>query len=209
MSAYDLLLFLPAAILMAIPMGPSNFLCFSNALNHGAVPAGVAGLGRVAGFGLLIVLAAFGLGAVLAKGAWLLIAIKWFGVAYLAWLGWRLWRAPTPDLEAARAGGGTAPRVSTWVLMRREFTTAIVNPKAILYFTAAFPQFIGHADDFTTRFLILGLEYLFFEYLVLWLYAALGSGLGRSGLLTGLRSWINRVTGISFFGFAGWMASSG
>ncbi|CCG07399.1 LysE family translocator [Pararhodospirillum photometricum] len=206
MSVYDMLLFLPAAILMAIPLGPSNFLSFSNALQHGAVPAGIAGLARIAGFGLLIVITAFGLGAVLAEAAWLLIGIKWFGVAYLAWLGWRLLRAPAPDLAAARR---TRASVPLRTLMRQEFTTALANPKAILYFTAAFPQFIGHADNFTLRFLVMGAIYLVCEYAALWGYALIGSGLGHSGVLDRAKAWVNRVTGISFFGFAGWMASSG
>ena len=87
-----------------------------------------------------------------------------------------------------------------------EFTTAIANPKAILYFTAAFPQFIGDASNFTERFLILGAIFLVCEYLVLWGYALAGGGLASTGLLAGVRQWINKATGATFIGFAGLMA---
>ncbi|MCF8482672.1 MAG: LysE family translocator [Rhodospirillum sp.] len=209
MSVHEILLFIPAAFLMAVPFGPSNFLVFTNGLRHGSAPAGAAGFARITAFALLIVITAIGLGAALAEAAWLLLAIKWFGICYLAYLGLRIWRSPPPDLAAARALGRSSRSVSVWALARMEFTTALANPKAILYFTAAFPQFIGHAENFIERFLTMGGVFLVCEYLVLWGYALAGGGLGRAGWLDGVQGWINRITGASFIGFAGWMASRG
>ncbi|MGB0695085.1 MAG: LysE family translocator [Rhodospirillaceae bacterium] len=210
MSFTEILLFIPAAVLMALPFGPSNFLVFSNGLRHGPVPAGMAGSARILGFGLLILLTAVGLGTALAEAAWLLVAIKWFGIAYLAWLGYGIWKAPAPDLSGRTVDPTviSTPSTSVWRLARMEFTTAIANPKAILYFTAAFPQFIGDAEDFIPRFLTMGAVFLVCEYVVLWGYALIGGGLGRSGLLNGVKGWINKVTGASFIGFAVWMAGS-
>ncbi len=207
MSAHEILLFIPAALLMAVPFGPSNFLCFSNGLRHGAVPAGTAGIARIVGFSILIGIAALGLGAALSAASWLLIGIKWFGIGYLAWLGWRIWKAPPPDLTR-RVSDGPRPKASLSALARMEFTTAIANPKAILYFTAAFPQFIGDAANFTERFLILGAVFLVCEYMVLWGYALVGGGLASSGLLDGVRRWINKITGATFLGFAGAMVAN-
>ncbi|ABC21133.1 LysE family translocator [Rhodospirillum rubrum] len=209
MTFHEILLFIPVGLLMAVPFGPSNFLVFSNGLRYGPVPAGLAGVARIVAFGLLIGITAFGLGAMLSSAAWLLIGIKWFGIAYLAWLGIRIWRTPAPDVEALRLVAGAArPQGTLRALLRMEFTTAIANPKAILYFTAAFPQFIGPAENFTERFLTMGAVFLVCEYIVLWGYGLVGAGLGRTGLLAGMRDWINKITGASFLGFAAWMASA-
>ncbi|WP_413203379.1 LysE family translocator [Rhodospirillum sp. A1_3_36] len=206
MSIHEILLFFPVALLMAAPFGPSNFLVFTNGLRHGSLPAGTAGFARISAFAILIAVTAIGLGAALSEAAWLLLVIKWFGIGYLAYLGWRIWRSPPPDLAAARTLGRSSRVVSVWSLARMEFTTALANPKAILYFTAAFPQFIGQTENFTERFLTMGAVFLVSEYLVLWGYAFAGGGLGRAGWLDWAQGWINRVTGASFIGFAGWMA---
>jgi threonine/homoserine/homoserine lactone efflux protein len=206
MSFHEILVFFPVALVLSVPFGPSNFLVFTNGLRHGPLAAGGAGLARILAFAILLVLTAIGLGAAVSQAAWLLLGIKWFGVLYLAYLGIRVWRSPPPDLVAARVAGRGGRAVPVLSLARMEFTTAIANPKAILYFTAAFPQFIGRVDDFTERFLTIGAVFLVAEYLVLWGYALVGGGLGRAGWLDWARNWINRVTGASFIGFAGWMA---
>ena len=48
-------------------------------------------MGQQLGYGLQILLVGTGLGAVLAASSIALDIIKWLGVAYLAWLGYKKW----------------------------------------------------------------------------------------------------------------------
>src|SRR3546814_14876798 len=63
--------------------------------------------------------------------------IRWIGVAYLAWLGIRQWRAAPADLT----GTSPAPKARRAVYARG-FLVSLANPKILLFYGAFFPQFV-------------------------------------------------------------------
>jgi threonine/homoserine/homoserine lactone efflux protein len=86
--------------------------------------------------------AAFGLSALIMKVQPLFEAIKWAGVAYLAYLGVQAIRsarrgeyAPLNDDDPAR----TAQNVAGW---RQGFLSNITNPKVLVFYLAVLPQFL-------------------------------------------------------------------
>ncbi len=123
--------------------------------------------------------------------------IKYIGAAYLVWIGIRLLRAPAPAMTQA-AASATPP--SLRALARQEFTVAAGNPKAILVFTAFFPQFVV-PGAYASSYLLLGVTFLVFELVAIALYALLGARMRR--LADGSRAmrWFNRVSGSMMVGF--------
>jgi threonine/homoserine/homoserine lactone efflux protein len=86
--------------------------------------------------------AAFGLSALIMKVQPLFEAIKWAGVAYLAYLGVQAIRsarrgeyAPLDGDDPAR----TAQNVAGW---RQGFLSNITNPKVLVFYLAVLPQFL-------------------------------------------------------------------
>jgi threonine/homoserine/homoserine lactone efflux protein len=86
--------------------------------------------------------AAFGLSALITKVQPLFEAIKWVGVAYLAYLGVQAIRsarrgeyAPLDGDDPARA----AQNVAGW---RQGFLSNITNPKVLVFYLAVLPQFL-------------------------------------------------------------------
>ena len=86
--------------------------------------------------------AAFGLSALIMKVQPLFEAIKWAGVAYLAYLGAQAIRsarrgeyAPLDGDDPARA----AQNVAGW---RQGFLSNITNPKVLVFYLAVLPQFL-------------------------------------------------------------------
>ena len=86
--------------------------------------------------------AAFGLSALIMKVQPLFEAIKWAGVAYLAYLGAQAIRsarrgeyAPLDGDDPARA----AQNVAGW---RQGFLSNITNPKVLIFYLAVLPQFL-------------------------------------------------------------------
>ena len=86
--------------------------------------------------------AAFGLSALVMKVQPLFEAIKWAGVAYLAYLGVQAIRsarrgeyAPLDGDDPAR----TAQNVAGW---RQGFLSNITNPKVLVFYLAVLPQFL-------------------------------------------------------------------
>tara|TARA_R110001583_G_scaffold177021_1_gene331920 strand:+ start:20385 stop:20690 length:306 start_codon:yes stop_codon:yes gene_type:complete len=79
--------------------------------------------------------------------------------------------------------------------IRAEFLTAIGNPKAILFSTALFPQFLAPNMTYGEQFLVMGITFIALEGTVLLAYGLIGGqvkGLMRSA---GHMRWLNRISG--------------
>ena len=79
--------------------------------------------------------------------------IKWFGVAYLIFLGIRTWREPASEL------GEIAPATGKLTFLRG-LGLAVINPKTVLFNAAFLPQFIGQSLHITTQLLVLSAIFL-------------------------------------------------
>ncbi|MEN0130668.1 MAG: LysE family translocator, partial [Brevundimonas sp.] len=135
--------FLAFALVLALIPGPDMLLTTSSTVARGRrigiwTLAGVTVAGAVQG-----VLAASGLGAVIAASRPAFEAIRWAGVVYLLYLGARA-------LQAALAGrqAGTVvvdervvrPRTA----LRQGFLCNITNPKVLAFNLSVLPQFVSH-----------------------------------------------------------------
>ncbi|CAN7662726.1 LysE family translocator [Variovorax paradoxus] len=198
MTLSTYLLFLPACFAINMAFGPNNLLSVTNGARHGVSPAVIAAGGRLAAFAIMIAIAGLGMGAVLVASELAFDVIKYIGAAYLVWIGVRLLRAPAPAAEAQAADAAAPP--SMRALVRQEFTVAAGNPKAILVFTAFFPQFVV-PGAYATSYLLLGTTFLLLEVVAIALYAMLGARMRR--LANGGRAmrWFNKVSGSMMVGF--------
>ena len=192
------LLFLPACFAINMAFGPNNLLSVTNGARHGVSPAVIAAGGRLAAFAIMIAVAGLGMGAVLIASELAFDVIKYIGAAYLVWIGIRLLRAPAPVAETQAPDAAAPP--SMRALVRQEFTVAAGNPKAILVFTAFFPQFVV-PGAYAASYLLLGVTFLLLEVVAIALYAMLGARMRR--LANGSRAmrWFNKVSGSMMIGF--------
>jgi threonine/homoserine/homoserine lactone efflux protein len=84
--------------------------------------------------------AAAGLSALIVRVQPLFEAIKWTGVAYLAYLGIQALRSARRGEYAPLDGlSGPAENVAGW---RQGFTSNITNPKVLVFYLAVLPQFL-------------------------------------------------------------------
>ncbi|SAK48120.1 lysine exporter protein LysE/YggA [Caballeronia hypogeia] len=198
MSLQTFSLFLPACFAINMAFGPNNVLSLSNGARDGVRASVLASLGRIVAFAIMIAIAGLGLGALLLASQTLFTVIKLAGAAYLVWIGVKLIRSG-PSLVVKEEGALRGP-VSLARLTKQEFWVAAGNPKAILVFTAFFPQFVDR-DAYATSFAILGATFLLLELVAIVIYAALGARLGS--LSRGARgfTWFNRVSGALMIGF--------
>jgi threonine/homoserine/homoserine lactone efflux protein len=190
------LLFAPACFAINMAFGPNNLLSLTNAARSGIAPAILAAAGRIVSFALMIAIAGVGLGAVLAASETVFTAVKWAGALYLIWIGIKLIRAKAPLLGD---GPALAPS-SLRKLTLQEFWVAAGNPKAILVFTAFFPQFVDQ-QAYALSFTILGLTFLAFEAFAVVVYSVIGGKLGRYLRNSRALTWFNRTSGTMMIGF--------
>jgi homoserine/homoserine lactone efflux protein len=203
MNAHQWLLFLPAAILVAASPGAGNFLALTNGVRGGLRTAIVALAGRFAAFSLMIVMVMIGVGALLRTSETTFSVLKWLGVAYLVWLGLRLWRSDA----LAMPDEGERATASLRQLMLREFTVALTNPKAMLLFTAFLPQFVAPGRSMAAQFIPLGAAYMLIEFLAATGYALAGSRIKALRLTQSGARRVNRLTGTIMLLAAGWLAT--
>jgi len=190
------LLFVPACFAINVYPGPNNMVALGNAARFGFTHAFLAALGRLPAFAVMIGLVAVGLGVVLAASETFFTVLKWVGAAYLVWLGIKMVRAPVDMAALTRA----AAREPVGRLAGREFLIAATNPKAIVTFTAFFPQFLTPGGDYVTQIALMGAAFLVFEALSIALYAYAGGHVGRLAGTAGRMRWVNRISGTALIG---------
>ncbi|OSQ39615.1 LysE family translocator [Thalassospira mesophila] len=199
MSFDTWLVFAGAAFALSMAPGPNNLMAMFNGARHGVGASATGGVGRLLAFAIMIVVTATGLGVVLAASEVAFGIIKYAGAAYLVYLGVKTWRSHVSGHDDTGGMPGDdlifQPRPNAYDLARREFLTAMGNPKAILIFTAFFPQFLNAQVPYGPQFAVMGVTFLVMEACVLLAYGLVGGqvkGFVRSARHLRL---LNRVSG--------------
>ncbi|MFC7475619.1 LysE family translocator [Dankookia sp. GCM10030260] len=147
------LLYLAAALLLAVTPGPGLFYVAARTLAGGRAEGVASSLGTGLG-GLVHVLAgSLGVSALVLASADLFTALKLAGAAYLVWLGLRTVR----DASAVLDGGPAAPAVGLRRAFREGVLVEALNPKTAAFFLAFVPQFLDPAAGHVAlQFVLLG-----------------------------------------------------
>jgi threonine/homoserine/homoserine lactone efflux protein len=138
----ELLSFASSALIIIIVPGPSVLFVISRGVALGRRAALATVLGNALGGLVMALLVAFGLGAVIARSLVIFTAIKWFGAAYLVFLGVKAFRQRT---QLSASLNVSAVVGSDWKSIQKGFIVGVTNPKLLIFFAAIFPQFV-HRD---------------------------------------------------------------
>jgi RhtB (resistance to homoserine/threonine) family protein len=197
------LIYAAAVFVLTVTPGPSVLMAVSTSVNRGFRQAVLAALGIICAIVGLMVLSAVGLGALLAASELLFSLLKWAGAAYLAYLGVSLlFRSG----EAALITENQQPDAAGSFV--RGFLVGASNPKALVFFTALFPQFIDPTRPQVPQFLVLCATFVVLELFWLLTYAALGSRAKLWLQQPGRAALFNRATGGVFLLSAVLLASA-
>jgi threonine/homoserine/homoserine lactone efflux protein len=184
-------------VLMSTP-GPSQLLMLSNSIKNGFRRSVFTGLGDLTANFLQMLAAGLGLAALIASSFYALTIIKWLGVVYLVWLGWKMIEKAGDDYSAGQIPEEKPSLRSLWL---QGFTTSAANPKAVVFFAALFPQFISPEAQFWPQFAILSATYIVIDACFLSAY-----GLGASWVAKRFRgnakAWVERLGGSFIIGAA-------
>ncbi|MBU0749576.1 MAG: LysE family translocator [Gammaproteobacteria bacterium] len=150
------LFFCGVSLLMCFTPGPAVLLAVSNSIDVGAKRTVFSSVGSSAGIFVVSGLAMIGMGAILATSANAFLVMKVVGAIYLIWLGMKRWRS-NEALISNDADQATTQRRErkNWQLVAQGLGVSLTNPKAILFFSALFPQFIVPDMPLFTQYLLL------------------------------------------------------
>ncbi|MGH6948983.1 MAG: LysE family translocator [Kiloniellales bacterium] len=149
-----LLLFLGAALLIAISPGPGIFYVAARTLSGGRAEGLASSLGTGLGGLAHVAAGALGVSALLLASAEAFTLLKLIGAAYLVYLGIRTWRAAAEPVALAPLDPQGAGRA-----FRDGVLVEALNPKTAAFFLAFIPQFVEPAGALSVaaQFLVLGL----------------------------------------------------
>lgn len=202
MSMQTWWLFVMMTFVVSATPGPNMIMVMSHGARFGLRAALATMAGCMTALVAMMCLSAAGLGALLKAFPSVFDALRWAGAAYLAYLGFKSWRAPVHD-ETMPMPAETAGKASgASQLYRQGLFVAASNPKAILFAAAFFPQFIRPELPQMPQFGILLATFAVIE--VSWYFVYAGSGHRLAGYLrrAPVLKAFNRITGGAFMGFA-------
>lgn len=133
------LIYFATVLVVSATPGPNMLLAMTHGIRFGLRRTTPTLLGLLLALALIMGLSAAGLGALLVTSEWLFGLVKYAGAAYLLWLGIKTWRSQP---QALAEGEAEAQAGSGWAGFRTGFLVAMSNPKAFVFFTALFPQFM-------------------------------------------------------------------
>ena len=133
-----------AAVLVAVP-GPSVLFTIGRALTVSRRSALLTVAGNELGLCGQVTAVAFGVGALVERSAAVFTIVKWAGAAYLVYLGIQAirHRRSMADALAARV-----TPVRPWRALRDGFLVGATNPKTIVFFVIALPEFTDRAAGY-------------------------------------------------------------
>jgi threonine/homoserine/homoserine lactone efflux protein len=133
---------LTALVFLVIP-GPSVLFVVSRSVVHGSAAGVATVVGNTAGVFLQVVAVAFGLGPLVERSVTLFTVLKLAGAAYLIYLGVQAVRHRRGLAESI----GVQPERKTLArIVLDGFTVGVTNPKAVVFFAAALPQFVDRTS---------------------------------------------------------------
>jgi threonine/homoserine/homoserine lactone efflux protein len=197
MTLTTYLLYLAAVAVLVLTPGPTMLMSITNAASRGTARALMSSAGSVTAVLGVMLLSSMGLGALLAASETAFMVLKIVGAAYLIYLGITTFRS-ADDAVFATARAGSDSRKSARALFLQGWMVGASNPKALLFFTAFFPQFIDPTTSWVPQFAMLATTFVTIEFSVLSLCCVFAARLTPWLRQPGRARWFNRVSGSLF-----------
>lgn len=201
-------LFLTAAVLLAVAPGPGMLYVLARCLAGGKREGVLSALGTFLGGLVHVLAAAFGVSLILARSALGFATVKYAGAAYLCFLGVRMILDARKD--AMELSGLPIPAASNRNPLWQGVATEVLNPKTALFFLSFIPQFVvrGHGHVFL-QFVTLGAISVIMnttaDLIVIALAGPLAERIRSSATFRRRR---RTVTGAIMIGLGGYLATS-
>ena len=198
MSLHALAMFCFFYLLLSLAPGPNVVAILARALAHGK--KGMAGfiLGFAAGDLVWFSLAATGMAALAQTTHSLMTILKYAGAAYLLYMAFRLWTAPTRPLSS---GDEAKPRRPAHLFIAG-LTLTLGNPKVMLFFLALLPTVLDLKRITLIDSIQVGVAICIILSTVFWCYAIAATRM--RGFFNSPKAvrWLNRGTGTAMAGAA-------
>ena len=165
-------LFLQIILFMFITPGTPRIVIISYSMNYGVKKCVWTALGDVTANIIQATLVIFVIGSFISDNPKLLNTIKWFGIIYILYLAYDIYKSRPKSINSDEKSE------KTFLSFYKDgFLVAGTSPKAWMFFPFIFPQFIDFSTNYVAQFLILITSYVVLDFLSLIGYAILANKL--------------------------------
>lgn len=194
-----LLIYIVVSFFYVISPGPAIFLSISNAMSTNLRIVAISSLGNIIGLFLLSSISILGLGALLLASSTLFMVVKVIGASYLIYLGAKQFQiAKTTQSLVVRKEKTNIKKKAEYFY--EGFFLAATNPKAILFFTAIFPQFLDLETSILPQFFIMTTTFMTLSFISLFSYGCISKSAKNLFANQNRMSWFHRISGGLFVG---------
>ena len=174
--------FLVTTVMLILVPGPAAITVAKQAVAQNSKLTFLSVLGVASADVLFFILSATGIASLIVASNLVFSIIKWFGVAYLLFLG--------VSAIFSKAGAIKIDAQLTTMNPTKAFSHGLViqlaNPKALMYFSALLPQFVDPKEPLILQMILMGLTCFFADLVVYSLFGRMGAQLARKQV----KSWV-------------------
>lgn len=199
MSLNFILLFSMTVFVASIIPGPSMLLALTHGMHYGAKRTISSAMGNVTVTIIQASISIAGLGTILITSETTFQLIKWVGASYLIYMGISMLCSSKMSLSPSVLNNSNKQHSLRRMYLQSAFVTA-GNPKAIIFFTAVFPQFIDSNVPYLFQFLILISICGFITFNCFMIYAIGGQKIISLFSKATIWKYLKRVIGGTFIG---------
>ncbi len=191
-------LYVTTVFLASITPGPSMILALNHGIKYGTRPVLASAFGNLTATLIQASLSIAGLGLILKQSENIFNTVKYLGAIYLIYLGIKTFFSPI--IIKLNADGSISTEVRFGKLFTEAFIVTMGNPKAIIFFTALFPQFIqtgfSNIIQLTMVLAILAVT----AFCCMMIYGFCGGKMVLMLTRMKIYKWINRLLGGTLIG---------
>ncbi len=192
-------LYLLTEAALSLSPGPAVMLVIAYGLTHGARRTMFAALGVLTANALYFAISATALGAVLIASKPFFVTVKWFGAAYLVYIGMSAVLGRPSPITVSNAAARNASARSIYL---SGLTLQLANPKTLIFFVAILPQFVDPALPIGAQMIWLALGSIVPELIILGGYGYLASRAAHIATDPRYARITDRVAGVLVLGAA-------
>ena len=207
MTIQSWLIYLTLVFIATATPGPAVLFIVTNSTIYGWKKSSYAAIGNIIGLFFLGIIAVTGLGTILKASDVIFNLIKYIGALYLVYIGLKLFLKNIPDI-VTEDEKTVLNEISSMKMCFQAFGVAISNPKAIMFLTALFPQFMNINEPLMPQFSSLIATLMFFSFFFLMSYSLIADK-ARTWIGTSCnRTPFNKISASIFIGLGLLLATS-
>jgi len=197
-------LFLITTVATMLP-GPTMLYIASCGLSHGTKGYLAAGCGVLVADAIYFILTITGLSVILITSYELFSLVKWLGVAYLIYLGFKIIVSNKTITFTENDLADNAQTIRRIFL--KGFLIHLANPKTILFFSALLPQFVNSDNPILFQILLVGAVLFFTQAAASILYGSMANSIRVYVKTSGSSQKLNIISGFILIVAGLWLAT--